>query len=106
MCCCGMQARQESWEAMSTGGRSWFTWPTSGQPREADEQAFQGPVPEGPAPAVPSFALVLVDPQSVDYVLLPGERRRWDRAPEVDAGAGVGAAVEAPATWHEQELNP
>lgn len=66
------QARQDAWEDTSKGTRAWFTWPTSGAPREPDEGVFNAPVPEGPTPAVPSFALVLVDPQSVDYVLLPG----------------------------------
>lgn len=66
------QARQDAWEETSKGTRAWFTWPTSGAPREPDEGVFSAPVPEGPTPAVPSFALVLVDPQSVDYVLLPG----------------------------------
>jgi hypothetical protein len=89
---------------MSTGGRAWFTWPTSGDPREPDEAAFKHPVPEGAVPAVPSFALVLVDAQSVDYVLLPNERRRWEREPGVGADAAV--AGEEPVTWHEQELNP
>ena len=66
------QARQDAWEDTSKGTRAWFTWPTSGAPREPDEGVFNAPVPEGPTPAVPSFALVLVDAQSVDYVLLPG----------------------------------
>ncbi|KAK9821214.1 hypothetical protein WJX81_000683 [Elliptochloris bilobata] len=95
------KAREDAWDATGTGTRAWFTWPTSGAPREEDEGAFNSPVPDG---AVPSFALVLVDPQSVDYVLLPGERRRWDRTPKIESGDA--AAAEAPATWEQQELNP
>ena len=36
-----LQARQDAWNNMSTGGRSWFAWPASGRPREPNKEEFE-----------------------------------------------------------------
>ena len=42
-----LQARQDAWNNMSTGGRSWFAWPASGRPREPNKEEFEKVHPPG-----------------------------------------------------------
>ncbi|CAK0734501.1 hypothetical protein CVIRNUC_000440 [Coccomyxa viridis] len=90
------EARQDAWNSMSTGGRSWFGWPASGRPREPNKEEFEKPIPDKGEEALPSFALVYMDVDTVDYVLLP------------DVRVGYGSTADKGGTrqWHEQELNP
>ena len=53
-------------------------------------------VPEKGEPAVPSFALVIMDVDTVDYVLLPNLRLGYTSTLEADGKR----------SWSEQELNP
>ena len=54
------------------------------------------PVPDKGEEALPSFALVYMDVDTVDYVLLP----------DVRLGYGSSVRTEGNREWHEQELNP
>jgi len=81
---------------MSTNGRSWFAWPASGRPREPDSKEFEKPVPDQGEAALPSFALVIMDVDSVDYILLPDLRIGYK------AEKGADGACQ----WSQQELNP
>ncbi len=54
------------------------------------------PVPDKGEEALPSFALVYMDVDIVDYVLLP----------DVRMGYGSTVNTEGTREWHEQELNP
>ena len=56
--------RTRVWLALSDASRQTFTWPPPGQPREADA-AFRAPAPHEPTP---SFALLIVTPEQVDYL--------------------------------------
>ena len=53
-------------------------------------------VPDKGEPAVPSFALVIMDVDTVDYVLLPNLRVGYTSTLEADGKRN----------WSEQELNP
>ncbi len=91
-----MQARQEAWDGMSTNGRTWFAWPASGRVREQDSAEFEKPVPDRGEKALPSFALAIMDVDSVDYVRLPDFR----------AGYSCDVGSDGSRSWTEQELNP
>ncbi len=54
------------------------------------------PVPDKGEEALPSFALVYMDVDTVDYVLLPDVRLGYDSTVASDGNR----------EWHEQELNP
>ena len=54
------------------------------------------PIPDKGEEALPSFALVYMDVDTVDYVLLP----------DVRVGYGSTADKGGARQWHEQELNP
>ena len=54
------------------------------------------PIPDKGEEALPSFALVYMDVDTVDYVLLP----------DVRVGYGSTAEKGGARQWHEQELNP
>lgn len=81
---------------MSRNGRAWFSWPASGRPRNGDPAEFEKPVPDRGETALPSFALVIMDVDTVDYIKLPGFRIGYSSALD---GAGS-------RSWNQQELNP
>ena len=54
------------------------------------------PVPDKGEEALPSFALVYMDVDTVDYVLLPNTRVGYGSTTDKDGNR----------EWHEQELNP
>ena len=54
------------------------------------------PVPDKGEKALPSFALVYMDVDTVDYVLLP----------DVRLGYGSSVDKDGKREWHEEELNP
>ena len=95
--CSAAQARQKTWSEMSKGLRAWFNGPEPGAPRTSNEEEFEKPPPEGSDPAVPSFGLVVMDIEEVDYVdLLNNQRQVYHGA------ADVGGVRQ----WKEQALNP
>jgi hypothetical protein len=91
-----LQARQESWDSMSRNGRAWFSWPASGRTREPDSAEFEKPVPDRGEKALPSFALAIMDVDTVDYIRLPDFRICYSSA--------VGS--NGSRSWTERELNP
>ena len=54
------------------------------------------PVPDKGEEALPSFALVYMDVDTVDYVLLPDVRMGYESTADKDGSRH----------WREQELNP
>lgn len=66
-----MAARRRAWAAMSSAGRSQFTWPTPGEPR-ANDEAFQAKASEEPES---NFCLVVLSVDACDYVQLFENKR-------------------------------
>lgn len=63
------KARQQTWQTLSDAARAQFTWPSPGQPREAD--GFTLPIPDSRTP-LSHFCLLLLDPLQVDHLELRG----------------------------------
>ncbi|CAL8466965.1 g6501 [Coccomyxa elongata] len=91
-----LQARQEAWDGMSRNGRAWFAWPPSGRARDPDPAQFEKPVPDRGETALPSFALAIMDVDTVDYIRLPDFRVGYSSS--VDSGGSR--------SWSQEELNP
>eukprot|EP00884_Botryococcus_braunii_P018846 jgi/Botrbrau1/5645/Bobra.55_1s0033.1 len=95
-----LEARKEAWGALSPGTKAWHLQPPPGQPAaEGQGTAGKAAAPSPPAETVegpephPNFALVVLDPQTVDYVdLFSNSRRLYTRDPE--------------GGWVSQALNP
>ncbi|MFQ4139601.1 Npun_F5749 family FMN-dependent PPOX-type flavoprotein [Nodosilinea sp. PGN35] len=87
-----LQARQNSWAALSDSARQQFYWPHPAQPRTA-EADFS---PQAIQPTPPAeFCLVLLEPDRVDHLELRGEpqnRTLYDRQPD--------------GTWQVKAVNP
>eukprot|EP00955_Chlamydomonas_euryale_P030272 319010-Chlamydomonas_euryale.AAC.6 len=83
-----LQARQSAWAAMSTGGRTQFTWPQPGLPRTAHDDEFKKPAPGAEEAALDTFCLVVLIPSYVDYVQLFDNRR--EVLTRDDTGCGWG----------------
>jgi PPOX class probable FMN-dependent enzyme len=91
------EARQKTWEEMSKSLRAWFAGPTPGAPRTANEEELEKPPHDTSDPAVPSFGLVIMDVEEVDYVdLLNNQRQVYHSI----------AASDGQREWKEQALNP
>ncbi len=70
------EARREAWRGLSSATRQSYTWPEPGQPRDPLE-SYIGPEPD-PASPLPSFAMVVLDPDHVDHLELDGNpQNRW-----------------------------
>ena len=81
---------------MSLNGRAWFGWPASGRPREPSKAEFEKPVPDRGENPLSSFALVIMNVDTVDYLLLPDMRIVYTSTTGADKKR----------VWTEQELNP
>ncbi|MBD2234803.1 Npun_F5749 family FMN-dependent PPOX-type flavoprotein [Phormidium tenue] len=87
-----LQARQNSWEALSDNARQQFYWPHPAQPRTA-EADFSPKEIQATPPA--EFCLVLLEPDQVDHLELRGEpqnRTLYDQQPG--------------STWQINAVNP
>jgi pyridoxamine 5'-phosphate oxidase len=84
-------ARLECWRALPEATRTTFTWPASGQPRDASVPfPTDHPDPETP---LPHFGLLVVDPQLVDLLEINGHpQNRWQYHRD-DAGRWSGTEV-------------
>lgn len=104
---------------MSDGARAQFTWPHPGQTRVADPQAFSQPAPERSDPALPTFALVVLDVQEVDHLQLkenqrtiyrrqppPPGRQAAEQADGGDAAGGEGASGPSSEWSLGEDVNP
>ncbi len=70
------QARQLVWQQLSDAARTQFAWAHPGKPRTNDGE-FNVPVPDATVP-LPSFCLLLLDPDRVDHLELRGDpQNRW-----------------------------
>lgn len=95
-----LEARKEAWGALSPGMKAWHSQPPPGHPAgEGQGTAAEAAAPSHPTEAIkspvphPNFALVVLDPQTVDYVdLFSNSRRLYTRDPE--------------GGWASQALNP
>jgi PPOX class probable FMN-dependent enzyme len=63
--------RQTTWEDLSAKARSQFVWSDPGEPRKADDPAFSKSPPDAKTP-LSNFALLLLDPHTVDHLELRG----------------------------------
>ncbi|MEO1093858.1 MAG: Npun_F5749 family FMN-dependent PPOX-type flavoprotein [Cyanobacteria bacterium J06638_28] len=83
--------RQQAWEAMSAKGKQQFFWPHPGQPR-ATEGFEEVDIPVHP---VDTFAVLVLDPTTVDHLELKGEpQNRYQYARQADG------------SWVMQAVNP
>ncbi|MEL7332212.1 MAG: Npun_F5749 family FMN-dependent PPOX-type flavoprotein [Cyanobacteria bacterium J06560_2] len=87
------EARQQLWQRISDNARVQFAWP---HPKETREEAadFSPPAPDEAA-ALSTFCLLLLEPQSVDYLSLRGEPQ--NRMLYTRQGKG---------DWRSQAVNP
>ncbi len=70
------EARLEAWRGLSGATRQSFTWPEPGQPREPVE-SYLAHEPD-PASPLPSFGLLVLDPDHVNHLELDGNpQNRW-----------------------------
>jgi pyridoxamine 5'-phosphate oxidase len=69
-------ARAECWRELPEPTRLSFTWPTSGEPRDSRvPYPKEHPDPESP---LPQFGLLVLDPESVDFLEINGQpQNRW-----------------------------
>lgn len=87
-----MQARQRVWGELSPGARKQFVYPEPGVPRVEDESKFDPEPPSGEIAPLDTFALVVLEVESVDYVeLFNNGRKEFEKK-----GGG----------WTETALNP
>jgi PPOX class probable FMN-dependent enzyme len=93
------EARTAAWQRLSDGGRAQFAWPPPGTPRaDADSELTGGEEPPTSSSLpLPTFCLVLLVPNEVDWVSLKKNRRALWRL-------GVAGAGES--CWTVQEMNP
>ncbi|MBW4481918.1 MAG: pyridoxamine 5'-phosphate oxidase family protein [Tildeniella torsiva UHER 1998/13D] len=87
-----LQARQNSWEALSDNARQQFYWPHPAQPRTAEADFSPKEIQATPAA---EFCLVLLEPDQVDHLELRGEpqnRTLYDQQPD--------------GTWQVRSVNP
>lgn len=76
----GQDDRLETWRSLSPPSRSSFAWPEPGAER-SDDARFQVPEPD-PEQPLPTFALLLLEPEEVDHLDLrqaPHARTRFER---------------------------
>lgn len=97
--------RRNQWKALSDNARSGFNVPHPGLPRDPDGQE-PAPVDTSEAsldPNVPldNFALLILDPEHVDYLCLKGnpQSRSFHK---LDEGTSADAST---ATWTSTEVN-
>ncbi len=86
------EARRRVWEGLSLTARETFAWPEPGAPR-AVASRFEVSPPD-PSEPLPSFGLLLLDPEEVDYLDLrptPHLRKFFSRSG---------------ADWTSQDRNP
>ncbi|MGI0489019.1 Npun_F5749 family FMN-dependent PPOX-type flavoprotein [Pantanalinema rosaneae CENA516] len=88
-----LAARQHLWQTLSDPARTQFTWADPGQPSNDDrEWAESTPDPTTP---LPTFCLLLLDPDRVDHLELRGNpQNRWLYHREATGG------------WSRQAVNP
>lgn len=71
-----LAARQRLWQAISDPARTQFAWADPGQPRN-DDIGFAVSPPDVTTP-LPTFCLLLLDPDRVDHLELRGNpQNRW-----------------------------
>lgn len=71
-----LAARQRLWQSLSDPARTQFAWADPGQPRH-DDTGFAVPPPD-PTTPLPTFCLLLLDPDLVDHLELRGNpQNRW-----------------------------
>jgi pyridoxamine 5'-phosphate oxidase len=63
--------RITQWQELSDSARAQFAWPDPGKPRAANA-AFTPPPPD-PTQPLPTFALLLLEPERVDHLVLRGD---------------------------------
>lgn len=69
-------ARDSTWQELSDNARIQFAWAHPGEKR-TDDEAFSPPQPDSIDP-LPTFCLLLLDPQQVDHLELRGNpQNRW-----------------------------
>ena len=88
-----MQARKRFWGEISPGARTQFVYPQPGAPRVDDESAFDKDAPSGEQAPLDTFALVVLEVDSVDYVEYSSSKER--KSFEKKGGE-----------WSEAALNP
>ncbi len=64
-------ARRTVWQELSEAARSQFAWPAPGEDK-ADAGAFDSASPDAHEP-LPNFCLLLLEPETVDFLELRGE---------------------------------
>lgn len=87
-----MQARTKLWGDLSDGARKQFVYPQPGSPR-SDSSAFDRAPPGGDTAPLDTFALIVLEVESVDYV----ELFKNERIVFQEEGSGE---------WSEQAVNP
>ncbi|MEG3978070.1 pyridoxamine 5'-phosphate oxidase family protein [Microcoleus sp. herbarium8] len=66
-----LTARRTAWQELSEAARSQFAWPAPGEDK-ADAGAFDSASPDAHEP-LPNFCLLLLEPETVDFLELRGE---------------------------------
>ncbi|MGB3265605.1 MAG: Npun_F5749 family FMN-dependent PPOX-type flavoprotein [Microcoleus sp.] len=66
-----LTARRTAWQELSEAGRDQFAWPAPGEDK-ADAGAFDSASPDAHEP-LPNFCLLLLEPETVDFLELRGE---------------------------------
>lgn len=69
------KARQTTWQELSEAARLQFAWPSPGQVRTEDSEAFSPPPPDNSQP-LPNFGLLLLAVTQVDHLELRGEPQK------------------------------
>jgi PPOX class probable FMN-dependent enzyme len=71
-------ARRTVWQQLSSSTRLQFAWPTPGQQRESNQEAFS-PLPPSELEPLENFCLLLLVPKKVDHLQLRGDpqNRCW-----------------------------
>ncbi len=82
-------ARSDAWRALPEATRVTFTWPAPGLPRDEGSR-FPTEHPDAETP-VPHFGLLVLDPQTVDFLEINGHpQNRWEfRRDESGRWSGV-----------------
>ncbi|MBE9165702.1 MULTISPECIES: Npun_F5749 family FMN-dependent PPOX-type flavoprotein [Microcoleaceae] len=66
-----LTARRTAWQELSEAARDQFAWPAPGEDK-ADAGAFDSASPDAREP-LPNFCLLLLEPETVDFLELRGE---------------------------------